>query len=150
MTSVPAALAGLYAAVTTPTTQEGHVLFGVVPVDGQPLPGQESEPDIITIGYNPTRNAVEIERTPDGLVHEAESYTIACLASSWIGDTDPAPVRIRAFELYAAVAAVVAGDRSLGGAVTEARVEFTEFDQQQTTSGAAATVAFNVRVRAFL
>lgn len=147
MTTVPAAIAALCAAVTSASTRSDHLLYGVQVVDGQPI---ELEPDVIVIGFHPERNAVEIDRQPDGLVHESETYDVACLASSASGDTDPAAVRERAFELFAAVADEIAADRSLDDTVTDSRVHFTEFDQYQSDTGAVATVAFNVRVSAFL
>lgn len=148
MTSkVPETLAAIVSALTSAAATDGHVLHGVQVVDGQPV--DELEADVLVIGWSPDRVAVQVDRTTAGLQAEREAYDVACLASSWRGDRDPAPVRTRAFALLDAVSTVLAADPGLGDLVLDTRVSFNDLDQQQTPDGPTATVAFTVRVSAF-
>lgn len=117
-------------------------------IDGQPLE-EPTEPDVLVVGYDPDRNAASTSLAPQGLDSEVVTFDLACLASSWRGNTDAAEVRTAVVTLLDAVASAIDADRTLGGAVLDARLELLDFDQQQGPGGAFATVAFTVRARTF-
>lgn len=126
-------------------------LPGVQVLDGQPA--EELQPDVVMIGFTGQPSEAAITSTLTREVYarspDREQYDIACLASSWRGDTDPKVVRDRAFELLDAVAGVLATDQTLGGAVLRARLSAEAVVPEQTTDGATCTVAFTVHVDAF-
>lgn len=126
--------------------------FATIPevrvIDGQPLDDPD-DPDVILVGFNPDRTAVTVNVAPEGMTSETVSFDMACLASVWRGDTDPAAVRTRLTELLDAAADKIAADRTLAGNVLDSRLELLELDQQQLPGGATATVAFSVRARTF-
>lgn len=140
---IPAALDALVALPSAYVEDEGHALFGVQVIDGQPL--SNLEPDVFVVGFNPDRSAVSAQVTPLGLTANTTAFDIACLVSVLRGDEDAKAVRDRAFAMFDAIDALIRADTGLGGAVMDSRVEFVDFDQQQTTDGAVATVAFTVR-----
>lgn len=57
-----------------------------------------------------------------GRSQDHESYAVACHATTWAGNGEFKPLRDDAFALVAALAARVAADRRLGGAVMQATV----------------------------
>ncbi|WP_242890265.1 hypothetical protein [Actinomadura litoris] len=143
VSTVPTALDALVTGLTA-------ALPDVQVVDGQPV---STEGDVICIGFGgvPGEPAVESTRTREQLAREPdrEQYDIACLASSWSGDTDAKTVRDRAYELVDAAADVLAADDTLGGVVMEARITTDSLTQEQTAEGAVATVRFIVHADAF-
>jgi hypothetical protein len=126
-------------------------LPGVQVIDGQPV--EELAPDVVMIGFTGQPSEAAITSTLTREVYarspDREQYDIACLASSWRGDTDPKAVRDRAFELVDAVTGALADDQTLGGAVLRARLSAESVIPEQTTDGAVCTVGFTVHVDAF-
>lgn len=126
-------------------------LAGVQVIDGQPA--ETLEPDVLMIGFTgqPSEAAVTSTLTREVYARspDREQYDIACLASSWRGDTDPKVVRDRAFELVDAVTGVLADDQTLGGVVLRARLSAGSVIPEQTTDGATCTIGFTVHVDAF-
>lgn len=148
MAAIPAAIDALIARLTAAANITGHVLSGVQILDGPPL--TNVEPDVIVVGFTPDGVSVEGEQSPGGLTAQTQSLGVNCLVSSWSGDEAMKPVRDHVFTLLSAVEAEVKQDPTLAGAVADARLQFLDFDQQQDTSGATATVAFTIRISAFV
>lgn len=126
----------------------------VLVTDGQPIPPQDAEPDLLCIGFtgDPEEPAVEATRSTQQAkpVPDRETYEITCLASSWKGnDTDPVAVRETCFDIVNRFAQHIYKDHTLGKRVMRSRVMTTAFAQEQTTSGAVATVRFVVQIDAF-
>ena len=142
MSTVPAAMDALVQRVR-------NRLPNVQVTDGAPLPAA-TELEYVAVGHAIEADAVVMDVQPAGLEAERESYTIACLIDVTNGDEVLGPVRARAFELYDAFRAAIDSDRSLGGVVTEARIESVSADQQQNPKGASASIALTVRISAFL
>ena len=142
--TIPACLDALVQAVRA-------ALLGVQVIDGQPV--EELEPDVLMIGFTGQPGEAAVTSTLTREVYarspDREQYDVACLASSWRGDTDPKVVRDRAFELVDAVTGVLADDQTLGGAVLRARLSAGSVIPEQTTDGATCTVGFTVHVDAF-
>ena len=142
--TIPACLDALVQAVRA-------ALPGVQVIDGQPV--EELQPDVIMIGFTgqPSTAAITSTLTREVFARspDREQYDIACLASSWRGETDPKVARDRAFALLDAVAGVLADDQTLGGVVLRARLSAQAVVPEQTTDGATCTVAFTVHVDAF-
>lgn len=127
---------------------------GAAVIDGQPEMHQVDADDILCIGFTgePGEAAVESTRSQQqGTADpDRETYTVTCLAASWRGhDTDPEVVRDCAYDLINALAAELAVDPTLGGAVARTRLSTDQFAQAQTDRGATAVVRFTVAVEAF-
>lgn len=140
-TQVAAVLTALVAAVRV------GVPADVVVFDGQPL--KISDPDVLVIGWSASGPSVEIDQEVDDLGGgRIERLRIACLASSYRGETDDeavAFVRTRTVELLDLLTAALEADDTLGGVVS--RAEFGTagaLDQAQTKNGPAATIEFTV------
>lgn len=124
-------------------------LPGVEVVDGQPTSAELNDPDVLLVGFSPSRTAVEVEQTRSDLggTRRAETLSIACLASSWRGETDMSAVRAKAVEIVDAVRAALAANRSLDGAVRRAELGFgMSLDQAQTADGATSALDFTIQV----
>lgn len=125
-------------------------LPGVDVVDGQPV--AINTPDVLVIGWSPSRVAVEIVQDRTGMVKDrrSETLSIACVASVWRGSShsiSAADVRRAARELLDLIRDALRADRRLGGAVTRATLGFEgTLDQAQTKDGATATFDFTILV----
>lgn len=147
MTTVPAALLGLHAAATVATSTLPEP---AVRVDDGPWLNRPEEQDVVVIGWTPDEGtAVESTDAIAGLASSQETYDVVCLASSWSGDTNLATRRARADSLVEAIRAELKTDRTLGGAVTRARLATLSLDQFQTSSGCEVAIQFVIRVEAF-
>lgn len=147
MTTVPSALLGLHAAATIATST---LPAPTVRVDDGPWLAKPEEADVVVIGWIPDEGtAVEYTDAIAGLASSQETYDVTCLASSWSGDTDLVARRGRADSLVEAIRAELKTDRTLGGAVTRARLATLSLDQYQTSSGCEVAIQFVVRVEAF-
>lgn len=152
--TVPAALDALIA-------MAARALPEVQVTDGAPV-GDVAD-DVVAIGTTgrPGEVAVEESRTEARLAgRDGEAYDVSCVASSWRGaETDFKPVRDALFGMLDALAAEIAVDRTLGGAVAHASMRVVTYFQDQTGaaddegtpsgSGAVATAQFIVHVEAF-
>jgi hypothetical protein len=146
VSTIPACLKALVAAATRANP-------GALVVDGQPAMHQDAD-DIICIGFTGDASEVAVESTrsqQQGTVDpDRESYAVTCLASSWKGrEVDPEVVREAAYGFVNALAAELAVDPTLGGAVMRTRVSTDSLAQAQTEDGAVAVVRFVVAVDAF-
>ena len=92
-------------------------------------------------GVTSTRARQQYATAPD-----AESYDVACLLCSWIGDPDLKQARDGAVALLDALGAALAADPRLGGLVKRCRISAETYVPEQTTDGAAVTLlaAFHV------
>lgn len=142
ISTVPAVLDALVALTA-------RVAPGVQVIDSQPL---EVEQDFIAIGFDEDgADAVEVVQTTGQLKgpRDREQYNVACLISAWSGDTDPKPVRDRAFELAGLLNGGLKADPRLGGLVMNVRLSLTALSQTQDEKGATATLRVSLRVDAF-
>lgn len=118
-------------------------------VDGQPTSQQLNNPDVLLVGFSPSRVAVEVTQDRPDLRGDrrGETLSIVCLASAWRGETAMSPVRQKAVDIVEAVRVALAADTKLGGAVRRAELGFDmSLDQAQTADGATATVEFTLNV----
>lgn len=81
---------------------------------------------------------------------DREQYAISCAASVLNGASDITAARNRAYELLAAVGAVLTANHTLGGVVMSAQLGEWSLEQQQIQElGAYASITFDVDVEAF-
>lgn len=147
MTTVPAALDGL---VTTVRVAVSTLPAPEVRVDDGPWLSRPEEADVVAVGWTPDEGtAVEYSDVIAGLDSSQETYDVTCLASSWSGGTDMSARRARADSLVEAIRSELRKDRTLGGAVTRARLSTASVDQYQTSSGCEVAVVFVIRIDAF-
>jgi len=145
--TIPAALDALKAAAEFALS--GQI---VQILDGGPV--TQADQNLMCIGFTGVQGeaAVTVTNFSGGAASapNRESYDVICLASSWLGEQhEPKPVRDRVFELVDALAAELARDKTLGGAVMTSRMFTTALIPEQTTKGAVATVRFTVHIEAF-
>jgi hypothetical protein len=147
MSTVPAALEALIAATQA-------ALPDVQVHDGQPV-GDLAD-DLVVIGWSAERPSVSVDLSRESAgVDDREAYDIACLLSSFSGETVTKPVRDRVFALYDTLVAELRRDQSLGETVMRARPRVVDFDQvqidggEESASGASATITFVVTCDAF-
>jgi hypothetical protein len=145
VSTVPACLDALVAAAK-------RALTGVQVVDGQPY--DDIDDDLVMIAFtgDPGDQAVTVNRSQQQPTTspDRESYDVTCLAASWGGhETDPVPVRNKAYSFVNAIAAELAKDTTLGGVIGRSRISTDAFAQAQTERGACAVVRFVVHVDAF-
>ena len=145
MTStVPAALAALVALCRSGLSETDVY-------DGPPVGGDY--PDWVGIGYDPGTSEV-VTVTTDwsqlGAQRHEERYDIACTLGSNSGDLSMTDRRVRAYALLDAVAAALASDYTLGGAVRVAHISghslLQELDEQGLTAGIRFTVTAAARI----
>lgn len=140
MSRIPAVLDRLVAAFTVALPQ-------VQVIDGPAL--VEVEEAGLCVGYTPDRLAVESTEEGVGLDATLESFDVNCLAWQRSGDTDTKTLRDRAFATVAAVDAVLAVDRRLGGVVVNAQLRVVDLEQTQTEDTTWAVIAFVITCKAF-
>lgn len=123
--------------------------------DGQPQPPEDSEPDLLCIGFTGTVGEPAVENTRSRQQMDTrpdrETFEITCLSSSWRGnDTDPQLVRDAAFDIVNRIAELLASDQTLGSSqVMKSRIVTDAVAQEQTTMGAVATIRFVIQVDAY-
>lgn len=141
--AIPAAIDGILAAL-----RDAPGLAGVQIIDGPTtadVPG-----DVIAIGLAPDDLEINARHTVAGLLTGQQEFDVMCLARSWSGSTNLKPRRDRAFALVSAVQAALDTDRSLGEAVTQARISSVIYIPAQIASqGALVTVVFHIQIDAF-
>jgi hypothetical protein len=140
MSKVPAAIDRLVLTLTT-------ALPDVQIIDGPPIINLEEVG--IAIGYTPDQISVQAVSDGAGLVAEMETFDINCLAWQRSGEGEMKTIRDGVFAVIAAVNVILANDRKLGGAVTNAQLRVVDLDQTQTPDGTWAVVAFVVTCKAF-
>jgi hypothetical protein len=127
-------------------------LAGVTVRDG-PSTSQATVREVISVGYTGTEGESDAESQlmTEGLggSSDREQFTIRCAAAALRGTTDLPAARQRAYELLSAAGAVIARDRTLGGAVMRAMVGSHSLTQGQTSDGAQAVVVFEVSCDAY-
>lgn len=150
--SVPAAIAALYA-VADAATVPGGVLEGVAVSDGPVMSRGSFPAGVLTIGYSGGEEdtAAELSATPDGwgAQPDRESFTISCAASALDGGSDMSKARTAAYAIVNGLGGVLASDHTLGGVVMRASITSSTLRQAQADRGAVATVAVSVTCDAF-
>lgn len=142
MSAVPTVVDALYDALSGAwALSDTQVLDG--PSD------EEVAPDVLLVGYSADGPSAESTQVPVGLRADRESVDVYCVASSWAGGSAVRPRRARVFDIVAHVRSLLAADKTLGGAVANARITAMGLTQELTTKGAVATVEFTVHVDAF-
>lgn len=145
MTAVPWAIDALLNALqTAPGMSRVKILDG-------PWIDRPSEQDVIAVGWLGEDGEATVEFNSDiaGLDSTRETFDLLGRVSSWRGGTLMKPVRDAADALIETVRDVLAADRTLGGAVTRARLVTLSLREYQTTQGAVADFDFAVHVDAF-
>lgn len=151
MSTVPAALSALaerlrasphIAAIQI--TNQPRILIQ----DG-PWLASPADPDVICVGWTPDEGSGVETTVSYDVGSSQEASDVLCMVSSWGGDTDLVARRFRADALLDAMAAEVAADRTLGGAVTLAEITGHAWDQYQAKGGCQVTVEVTVHVEAF-
>lgn len=137
VTAVPAVVDALVTAL------RGQ-LSGVQVPDG-PLAAQDLDPDALVVGITPEGGqAVEVERTREGLTGWRERFAIWCLISSARGDDDVKARRDRCAELLQVVdTALVPGLGGIGSLLIGVGPQ-VGWTQAQTPQGVVVEVAFSV------
>lgn len=143
--AVPQVVDALVAALS-----RADALRGVQVADG-PLTTMR-EPSGLIVGVAEEGPAVIGAQSPGGLgSRRRETFEVGCRAWVWVGDNELKPVRDEAFRIVDAVGAALAADRTLGGAVMQARLgEGVQYDPRQSEEGAWVVVDFGVRCEAFV
>ena len=140
---VPAAITALLAAFQT-----APALTGVDVRDGPVVTGSAAN-EAVLVGWNGQPSdtlAADASVNPEvfGDADDRETFTIRCAALVLNGQNDTAAARVRAYALLAACGAVVRGDRSIGGTVSDSHIARHALRQAQTPDGTVATVEFTV------
>jgi hypothetical protein len=146
-TQVAAVLDALYAAARTGLAEQD-----VIVIDGQPL--KINDPDVIILGWSPTAPSADIDQEFSDLGGgRDERLSIACVASALRGEGDDvstSEVRNRCVDLLDLLAAVLAADPTLGGAVQSAEFGLAgALDQANTAKGLSASIEFTVLAETF-
>lgn len=138
--TIPAALSNLLAALQA---------AGLPAVDG-PEVGVDSDTETVAVGYTDAEDdttAVDAATAIEGgtVTPLREQYTIRCAVMTYDGDPDQLPaLRVRAYGLLDQVAAVLAADTTLGGAVMLSWISGHTLLQEQGSGGATAVIRFGV------
>ena len=142
MSKIPAAIDRLVQMLTVG-------LPAVQVIDGPPIVNLEETG--VCIGYAGSIDMLSVASVSDGagLMAEAETFDINCLAWQRSGEDDIKPVRDGVFAVIASINALLANDRRLGGAVVNAHLRIVDLDQTQTPDGTWAVIAFTVTCKAF-
>lgn len=123
-------------------------LSGVQVVDGPPVESTTAR-EVVAVGISTVDVSVESNLTDAGLGSRRDGIDVPCMVRVWSGDAALPPLRDRAFALLAAVEAVLAADRTVGGTVTRARVMSLVYNPIRGPEGTAVELEFPIRVDAF-
>jgi len=129
-------------------------LQGVAIVDGPPLQADQSmvSTDRLFVGASADQRGLAAEGSNEGSpmpgVIDVDTFSVACLAEAWTGDTNPASRRARVFEIRDAVrtlirpssAMIVLGVQGL----SSAHVGAWSLLQLQTPKGIYAGLEFRI------
>ncbi|MGW0805950.1 hypothetical protein [Nonomuraea sp. NPDC002799] len=145
---VPAAIDNLMALLAA-----APALAGVKVIDG-PLVTNDPLKEAVYVGYDGAADgegqAVEFTQTWAAIGQRAkgETFTLTCAVAVWRGGTKVRPVRVRAFELLAAVEDAVREDPSLGlPPPTVVAFASGSLMQSQRNSGMECRIPFQVAVQ---
>jgi hypothetical protein len=151
---VAAALDAILALVAAPPDKNGvrvgtaAGLEGVTVYDGPPLADVEMG-DALALGLSiEDISAAQGDETPTWGGTRDESHDVTGLIQSASGDVDLSTQRARAYELLAALRAVLIANRDLGGVCDWARLIRSTYRPIQGLDGSLALIEFTVRVDA--
>lgn len=105
--------------------------------------------DVIAIGISGEDFNTDADVIHAGLGTHRETYDLICMVRSWSGDSELAPRRLRAFQLFHIVSRVVRSNPQLNGTVAHARISSVTYAPARLPEGAVASVTFRVRIDAF-
>lgn len=151
MSAIPEVLDALVAALRTSVDLAEVLDPGAADkiLDG-PATADLSAPEGIAVGASRADESINFTWPAADLSDgSAEQFTINNLAWSGSGSTVFGPSRLRADLILVAVAATLAADRTLGGAVSTAWIEGGLVTQIQTGRGALVTVEFQITATRF-
>ncbi|MFI6249046.1 hypothetical protein [Streptomyces sp. NPDC051016] len=144
---VPDAVDALFAALSAAPEFEKAAVW-----DG-PQVSKATPQKVLSVAFTGDEAADDVESTnsAEGLGGKVdrEQFTIRCATAVLVGSTKASDARRQAYEMFAAVGAVLARDPKLGGAVMRARLGTHTFRNVQTSSGAQAVVFFGVDCDAY-
>jgi hypothetical protein len=142
---------------TAPGAIDGLVVLGISSVaregvevtDGPPT--QDIGSDVLAIALTDDDTDVIAARdTADLCDGSQESYDINCMVKIATGDTEIKPVRDRAFQILEIFHTALKSDRTLGGAVTQARISSVSYEPSRMPNmGLSITLTFRVHIEAF-
>lgn len=115
--------------------------------DGPPVDGLDRG-DALGVGLGVQDAGSTGVATSFDYAGQSDVFDIGCVAQSWSGSTELAPLRTRVYEMFGVAARLVELNRDLGGAVTWARVTRHTYRGMQDEDGALALIEFTVRVDA--
>lgn len=147
-----AAVTALHAAASADATL---VSLGVLVVDGLPVTKGRVN-DLLVIGATSDEEETGASLTQEwhdlgAAASRDEVVRIRCYVRSQVGDVDVVGTRARAFDVLAAVEALLRTDIDLGlGQVIDASVVEANYIVAQNSNGTAVWVPFVVRIRALI
>lgn len=106
--------------------------------------------DVVWVGITPDDPSLDAPDDAAGLGRSRITFDINCLARSWSGSADTAKQRTRAYALVSQVKAALTADKTLGGAVMQARFAgslYTPYYDEQ--SRLVIDVVFRVAVTTY-
>ncbi|WP_219512742.1 hypothetical protein [Nonomuraea ceibae] len=143
---IPAVIAELLDRFAAAATLQGVRIVDGPPVTGDPLReavyvGYDGDPDGEGTGAEFTQEWASIGQRARG-----ETFSVTCAVVVWRGSTKVAPVRVRAFEVLAAVEDLVRADPSLGQPPpTVAAFASGSLVQSQRASGMECRIPFQIQ-----
>lgn len=135
-------------------TRLSELLPDVLVTDGPPIPPQDTEPDVLCVGFTGELGEPAIENTrarqQAAVSPDRETFEITNIASSWYGnDTGMKAVRDGAFAILNSVNAFIMNDHTLGNRVMRSRLMTDLVAEEQTEQGAVVTIRFVIQIDAF-
>ncbi|MER7063960.1 hypothetical protein [Streptomyces albidoflavus] len=128
-------------------------LAGVKVVDG-PLVTNDPLPQAVFVGYDgdPEGEGQAADMSQEwaaiGQKARDESFTVTCAVAAWKGSTTVRPIRLRAFELLAAVEDALRADPALGlSPPTVVAFASGSLVQSQRQSGVEVRIPFQIAVK---
>lgn len=143
--TVPACLDGL---VTAFTTQ----LSGVAVVKG-PAVGSSSRAEAVLVGWDEVNDIPSVQMdfsdSDAGRGRMFERYAVSGAVLVASGSTGLDPFITRAFQILGGIGAALTADKTLGGAVTDAKLAHGQLDLSQVKTGSVVRIPYTVAVQAF-
>jgi len=144
-TNVPTAIVGLLSLF-----QGYSGLTGVEVHDGE-FTGSYLPEELICVCFDDEQPPVQGAQAPSelGALRRQESFSIRNIVSVSRGDDDVSSARARVFSLFAQIEGALRANPQFAGAETYGDIRGYNYSQDQTDSGAVATIAFEVVMQPF-
>jgi hypothetical protein len=143
--TVPACLAGM---VTTFTAHIPNVT-----VNKGPVLGASSRKEVVLVGWDDVNDVPSVQLdwhdSDAARARMQERYTVSGAVLVTSGSTGLDPFIARAFQILGGIGAALTADKTLGGAVTEAKLASASLDLSQAAAGSVVRIPYSVTVLAF-